>query len=132
MAIAQFYEVQKYFKNNLQNEISNDCLKINMVNIMKLMIPFTPHLSNECLELMGCKNVNTWPTIQKNIDQEIKLAVQINGKTRDILTVKKDLIEKEISRMIMEDSKAKKYIDNKKILKTIFVKNKIINYIISK
>ena len=96
------------------------------------MMPFTPHLSNECLELMGCKNVNSWPNIQKNIDQEIKLAVQINGKTRDILTVKKDLIEKEISRMIMEDSKAKKYIDNKKILKTIFVKNKIINYIISK
>ena len=90
---------------------------------MKLMIPFTPHLSNECLELMGCK-VNTWPTIQKNIDQEIKLTVQINGKTRDILTVKKDLIEKEISRMIMENSKAKKYIDNKKILKTIFVKIK--------
>ena len=45
VAIAQFYEVQKYFKNNLQNEISNDCLKINILNIMKLMIPFTPHLS---------------------------------------------------------------------------------------
>ncbi len=132
VAIAQFYEVQKYFKNNLQKEISNDCLKSNIIKIMKLMIPFTPHLSNECLELMGCKNIDTWPTIEKNIDLEIKLAVQINGKTRDIVTVKKDLIEKEISQIVMKNSKAKKYIDNKRILKTIFVKNKIINYIISK
>ena len=51
-------------------------------------------------------------------------------KTRDVVTVKKDLSEKEIDQMIKNESKAKKYIENKKIIKTIFVKNKIINYII--
>ena len=66
----------------------------------------------------------------KNILNEIKVAVQVNGKTRDILTVKKDLIEEEIEKIILKDSKAKKYIETKKITKRIFVKNKIINYII--
>ena len=94
------------------------------------MIPLVPHLAHECLELLSCKTVDNWPGIEKNIIEEIKLAIQINGKTRDVVTVKKDLSEKDIDQMIKNESKAKKYIENKKIIKTIFVKNKIINYII--
>ena len=98
---------------------------------MKLMIPFTPHLAFECLEMLNCESVNKWPNIDReNIIDEIKLAVQINGKTRDIITVKRNLKEKEIGEFILKNSKAKKYLEEKKITKTIFVKNKIINYII--
>ena len=32
---------------------------------MKLMIPFTPHLAHECLELMNCKKQKEWPKIDK-------------------------------------------------------------------
>ena len=96
------------------------------------MMPFTPHLSSECLELFNCKSINKWPLIdKKNILNEIKIAVQINGKTRDIITVKKDLMEKDVNNFIVKNSKAKKYLDGKKTIKIIFVKNKIINYIIS-
>ena len=97
---------------------------------MILLIPFTPHLANECLELLGCKEVNTWPKIKKNIDENIKFAVQINGKTRDIISVKKNSEKNQIDLIVQKNSKAKKYIDSRKISKTIFVKNKIINYII--
>ena len=45
---------------------------------------------------------------------------------------KKDMDEKGITKIIYQTSKAKKHIEQKKIIKTIFVKNKIINYIISK
>ena len=95
------------------------------------MLPFTPHLANECLELQNCKTVNKWPKINTgNIVEEIKLAVQINGKTRDIITTKKDLLESKVNEIIHNNSKAKKYLENKKIIKTIFIKNKIINYIV--
>ena len=95
-------------------------------------VPFTPHLANECLELLNCKNVDNWPIIdKKNLLDEVKLAIQINGKTRDILLIKKDLMETEINKIILKKSRAKKYIEQKKIVKTIFVKNKIINYIVS-
>ena len=95
------------------------------------MIPFTPHLAFETLELFKCKSVNVWTKIDKeNISTEIKLAVQINGKTRDIISIQKDLNEKDINLHILKQSKAKKYLENNKIIKTIFVKNKIINYIV--
>ena len=60
---------------------------------MKLMIPFIPHLAHECLEMHKCKSTNVWPEIsQKNFLEKINLAVQINGKTRDIINIKKDLV----------------------------------------
>ena len=69
--------------------------------------------------------------IKKNIIEEVKVAVQVNGKTRDVIAIRKDLIQKEVEEIIQKNSKAKKYVDNKKIKKIIFVKNKILNYIIS-
>ena len=58
------------------------------------------------------------------------MAIQVNGKTRDIIVIKKDLDEKKINEIVYTQSKAKKYIDKNKIIKTIFVKNRIINYIV--
>ena len=130
VTIAYFYEIYKLLKDSVEMNLSNKVLKENIIKIMKLMIPLVPHLAHECLELLSCKTVDNWPGIEKNIIEEIKLAIQINGKTRDVVTVKKDLSEKDIDQMIKNESKAKKYIENKKIIKTIFVKNKIINYII--
>jgi len=94
------------------------------------MIPFAPHLSYECLDLFNCRTVNVWPEINRNIKEEISLAVQVNGKTRDIIKINKDLFESDVNLLIKKVSKANKYIENKHIKKIIFVKNKIINYII--
>ena len=97
------------------------------------MIPFTPHLAHECLESLNCSDFNDWPNIdRKNILDEISLAVQVNGRTKDVINIKKDMDEKSIKKIIDQYSKAKKHIDQKKVVKTIFVKNKIINYIIGK
>ena len=132
VSIAYFYQIYKILKESVDTEINNKVLYECIINIMKLMTPFTPHLSFECLELLKCKTIDKWPEIdEKNIINEIKLAVQVNGKTRDILLLKRDIVEEDIYKLIMKGSKAKKYIEGKKILKTIFVRNKIINYIIN-
>ena len=101
---------------------------------MKLMIPFTPHIANECLINLKCKDVDKWPDINKNILKNIKInmVVQVNGKTRDVLNVEKNLSEKDVNNLIKKSQKAFKHISDKKILKTIFVKDKIINYIVEK
>ena len=131
VSIAHFYEIYKFFKDYLERDISNKLLVDNLVKVMKLMIPFTPHLAHECLELFSCTTFNNWPEVDtKQILVKIKLAVQVNGKTRDIIHIEKDLLEKNVTKIVIKDSKAKKYLDNKNIIKTIFVKNKIINYII--
>ncbi len=130
VSIALFYEVYKIIRLAQDKSISKEVLRESIVKIMKLMTPFIPHLANECLEAHKCKDVNVWPTISKNIEENISIAVQVNGKTRDVLFVKNNINQQEIGDIILKNSKAKKYIEGKKISKTIFVKNKIINYII--
>jgi len=132
VAIAQFYEIYRYFNDSLKLEINNKVLMTNMIKIMKLMIPFTPHIAYECLTNLKCKELNQWPKVNEETikNSEIKMVVQINGKTRDVLNVKRNLEEAEIADLVNKSLKANKYIINKKILKTIFVKNKIINYIV--
>ena len=51
------------------------------------MIPFAPHLAHECLNLLKCKSINEWLKIEK-VFREISFAIQINGKTRDIIKIK--------------------------------------------
>tara|TARA_B100001063_G_C16693850_1_gene518596 strand:- start:15 stop:1247 length:1233 start_codon:yes stop_codon:yes gene_type:complete len=130
VTIAHFYEIYKVFNKFLSLQVSNISMTNNIIKAMKLMMPFTPHLSNECLEKLACKSINKWPEIKSEDLGEIKFAIQVNGKTRDIISVKNDITQQEVNEIVNENSKAKKFIENRQIFKTIFVKNKIINYII--
>ena len=131
VTIAHFYEVYKYMRDNLDNEIGNNLFR-KIFKKLWINDPFTPHLTYECLELLNCKDTNSWPKIEKNNLEEIKLAVQVNGKTRDIISIKKDLSEEDVDKIILKDLEAKKYLENGEVKKKIFVRNKIINYIIAK
>tara|TARA_X000000950_G_C13603483_1_gene532351 strand:- start:318 stop:665 length:348 start_codon:yes stop_codon:yes gene_type:complete len=115
----------------MEKEIKNNILKENFIKFMKIMMPFTPHISNECLEKLNCKTTDFWPEIKSGKLKEIKIAVQINGRTRDVFEIKLDAEKEEITKQIKKKSQAKKYLEGKKITKTIFVKNKIINYIVA-
>ena len=130
VAIALFYETYNFFKSQLNNNISNEVFVEYIVNFIKLMVPFAPHIAYECLELHNCKDADVWPKIKNNIINEVKIAIQINGKTRDVVNAKKDIEEQRMRNIVEKESKAFKFIENKKILKIIFVKNRIINYII--
>ncbi len=132
VCIAQIYEIYNFLKEQIDTNIGNKTLSNNLIKILKIMIPFVPHLANECLELLRCSNNNRWPEVSGDNElEEVKIAVQINGKTRDVIGIKKNSIQKDVNSFIIKNSKANKYIEGKKITKIIFVKNKIINYIIS-
>ena len=133
VVIANVYGLYNLFNSSLNKKISNKCLRRNFVKLIKILTPFVPHLAYECLEQLGEKDINNWPEIDKslNLDEKIKIAIQINGKTRDVIEVKKDLDEKNV---IIESKKIKKindYLSKSSIQKTIFVKNKIINYLVN-
>ena len=132
VAIAQFYEVYKYLNDSIKLKINKNILIQNLTKIMKLMIPFTPHLAFECLTNLNSKESNIWPEINEKAleGSKINMVIQVNGKTRDVMHIKRDLSENELNELIKNSSKAKKYIVNKEIIKTIYVKNKIINYLI--
>mgnify|MGYP001489325595 CR=1 FL=1 len=131
VAVANIYEIYNLFNSNLKKKVSNKCFKENFINFMKILVPFTPFLAHECLEQLGIKSINSWPKAEKNLidKQKVKMAIQINGKTREIIQVEKDLDEKSVINETKKVDKISKNLMNKKITRTIFVKNKIINYL---
>jgi len=130
VSIALFYQIYNFIKLNLNKQISKKSLEKGIIIFMKLMIPFVPHLANECLNLHNCKDVETWPHVETNNQEDVKIGIQINGKTKDVLTIKKDLEENDVNKIVLNKSKTSKIIKNSKILKIIYVKNRILNYII--
>ena len=133
VAIANAYTIYNIFNKSLMANISNKCLKNNFIQFLKTLIPFTPHIAYECLELQTNNNeLSSWPIVNKNIKikEKVKIAIQINGKTKQIIEMDKDLSEKEIVNEF-KNEKVYQQLNNKKIIKTIFVKNRIINYLIN-
>ena len=65
--------------------------KFNKIN--EDLIPFTPHIAYECLEMLGEKEIKNWPKIDTKLilKEKIKMAIQINGKTRDVIEIEKDI-----------------------------------------
>ena len=72
VSIALFHQLYSCFKDNL-DKINTEVLKGNLIKFMKLLIPFTPHIAFECLELLKCKNIHDWPTIQNNIEEKLAI-----------------------------------------------------------
>ena len=92
-----------------------------------------PHFASECLEISGINhNDIEWPKFDEKFieDEKINIVIQINGKKRGLISLKKDTEENEIIDLIKKDNKLFKYLENKEIKKQIFVKNKIMNLII--
>ena len=132
VVVANVYSIYNLFTHATNAEMSNACLKKYFSFFLKVLIPFTPHLAYECLEKLGEKDFDNWPKIDNELisSEKIKIAIQINGRTRDVIEIEKDLDEKEI---IAESKMSKKISDNlknKKIVKIVYVKNRIINYLI--
>ena len=132
VVIANVYSIYSLLVLTTEKDVSNECLKKNFIKLIKILIPFTPHLAHECLEQLGEKNKDNWPEVDSklNLNEKIKIAVQINGKTKKIIEVKKDLEEKDVINECKKNIKINENLINKKIIKIIFVKNKIINYLI--
>ena len=130
--IACFHEIYSYFKKISDDKINFKNLKNNFEKIILLMMPVTPHLANECLEKFEFNKEIQWPEIEeKYLHQEFtQIVIQINGKKRGLISIKKKTKENEIINQIKEKKLIEKYLNNGKLIKTIYVKDRLINYII--
>ena len=77
-------------------------------------------------------NNNYWPKVDKSTleNEKVNIVLQINGKKREIYSVKKNITENELLNIINNDKKINHFFMNKKIIQKIFVPNRIINIII--
>ena len=130
--IATFHEAYTFYKKISSDKINYINLKSNFEKLIILMMPFIPHITNECYEKFKFEKKFKWPEVDKNYltDTNSKIIIQVNGKKRSLISTKKDLGEKDLIDQINNNDLIKKYLDKKIILKTIYIKNKIINFII--
>ena len=130
--IAVFHEIYA-FLNKLLNEESNfDNLRENYKKILIVFMPIAPHIASECLKNLYPNEQIKWPQIDKKLIQSNKsnIVVQINGKKRSIISVESNLDEDSVMKIIKNDNSLDKYFIEKKIFKTIYIKDRIINLIL--
>ena len=129
--VANFYEMYNFLIKEIDKPIKKEILIENYKKILILMNPFIPHFSNECLNTINENQIN-WPKISKEdlIEEDINFVVQINGKKRAILKIKRDVVEKEILEIIKTNLEIEKFLKDQTIKKSIFVPNRLINIIL--
>ena len=131
--VANLYETYNFLIKEIKKDINTEDLLKNYTKILKLMLPLTPHIASECMEELKIENIRDWPKIDKriiNTDDKLKIVVQINGKKRSIIEMAKDTGESKVIEEVKEDKKIKQYFDKGVLVKTIYVKNRLINFII--
>ena len=128
--VANLHEMYSQMTKLINNNYKQDTLKKNYQKILISMQPVLPHFSNECLELMEVKNYK-WPNYDDKLtkDEKINLVVQINGKKRGLILLDPDKDEEEILKIIKQDKQIVKHLQDNKIKKNIYIKNKLLNII---
>ena len=130
--IANLYEIYNHFSGAIKANLDKKNLLSNYIKILKIMNPIIPHFSNECLSQINSQEKITWPKVDDSylIQNNYKIVIQINGKKRDLINSEKELSESELLGIINKNENVSKFLEEKKIKKTIYIKNKLINLII--
>ena len=118
---------------------ANGLTKGDLSMLMLMLSPFAPHMVEEMWELTGFAAKNgkmamqmSWPAYDeaKTIDANVEMAVQVNGKLKGTINVPVDSDEQTVMEAVKAVEKVQKAIDGMDIVKTILVKNKLINLIV--
>ena len=118
---------------------ANGCSKGDVRALCLLLSPFAPHMVEEMWENMGFAAKEgkmamqmPWPEYDeaKTVDATREMAVQVNGKLKSTITVPSDSEDSVVIDAACADDKVKRLMEGKQLVKTIVVKNKLINLII--
>jgi leucyl-tRNA synthetase len=103
--------------------------------LVQIVGPMMPHLAEECWEALGHDvplTATEWPVADKAllVEDSVTIAVQVNGKRRDELTIARDADKETVERAALALEKVEKAIDGKPVRKVIIVPGKIINIVV--
>ena len=95
-------------------------------------MPLTPHLAQECNEKINKKFY--WPKYDSKLleEENCTIVIQVDGRKRGILEMPINSKEMIIIKKSKEIDNVSKYIRNTSIIKNIYIKNKLINFITKK
>jgi leucyl-tRNA synthetase len=137
-AIARIYELANAISQSLQSanrsEVLDGALREAGSFLVLLMAPMMPHLAEECWKLLGHKSAvvdSNWPKVEAVLVavDEVTIAVQINGKRRDEITVAKGLDRSAVEVAALELATITRLLEGKAIKKVIVVPDRIVNIV---
>ncbi|MAK16926.1 MAG: leucine--tRNA ligase [Gammaproteobacteria bacterium] len=101
--------------------------------LLLALSPIAPHITENLYKIILNKDIQvaTWPDtkfFQKN-EMEVKYLVQVNGKVRATIMIESNKSEKEVKEIAKEHENVSRHLENKDIIKVIFIKNRLINFV---
>jgi len=133
VVIANMHEIYNLFNDHMvNNKTSAKTLKNEWEKIIMLLLPLVPHLANECLEKTNKKFY--WPKYDLKLlkEKDCTIVIQVNGKKRGILEMPINSKESTIIEKSKKVDNVLKHLEGLTIIKSIYIKNKLINFIIKK
>lgn len=126
-----FNEMESYDFSNDISSILKECCK----TFLHLFNPIVPHITEELHSYLSDTPIceTSWPKFDNSriVLENVKIAVQINGKTRSIVEVPIDSDEESVVNCALELEAISKFVDGKSVRKRIFIQNKILNLVCS-
>jgi leucyl-tRNA synthetase len=116
---------------NFSRQVATETLEA----LLKLLHPFAPHLTEELWERLGHRELllkTAWPVADPELMREdiITVVIQVNGKLRGQLEVPQAAQEEQVVAEARSNAKVLKFIEGKKVVKTIYVPGKLVNLVV--
>jgi len=104
--------------------------------LLILLAPTAPHMTEELWQRRGYEysiHNQLWPSFDETLakEDEITVAVQVNGKLRDKLVVSADTSGEEVRTLALASERVKSHTDGKTIRKVIYVPGRVVSIVVS-
>ena len=133
-SVAKIYEFVNIINDSLtKNKISKIGFKWSLNKLSIILQPFVPHISEEIWYSLGNKTLcinEKWLDEDVKKKVSLKIAVQINGKTRAVIEIDENITKEKVFETIKSNDKIKKILLGKEVQREIYVPGKIVNLVI--
>jgi len=137
-AIAQIMELTNaiYAGEPLEENVRPEVRKEVLELVTLMLAPMTPHLAEELWEMLGHSDglwSASWPAFNPELakDEEVEIVVQVNGKVRGKVKVPLGTSQEEVVRLAMVMPGVAQHVAGKRIVKVIFVPDKLLNLVVA-
>ncbi len=133
-SVAKIYEFVNIINEALaKKRLTKENFGWSLKKLSIILQPFVPHISEEIWSGLGENTLcieEVWPVENFERKVNLNLAIQINGKTKGIIEIDKNLKKEEVIQIAKNNNKIKKNIVDKNIIREIYVPGKILNFVI--
>jgi leucyl-tRNA synthetase len=131
---AQMECLNELYKLKVQTLSKNSIWSQALGSLVACTAPFAPHITEELWHKLGhtaSVHKDSWPKVDKSLisDKTVVIVVQINGKVRANIIAHTNISETALTELAKKDPKVISYLKDKNIVKTIFVPNRLINFV---